>query len=84
MTKIRILHEDCDATLADDKGLPTSAFLITYIDEGREKYDIAMCHKQVELFDYYYDKYKKNLKSFTQTAGNIKPILYKGPAKTED
>ena len=81
MTKIRILHEDCDPTLADDKSLPTSAFLITYIEDGREKYDIAMCNKQVELFDHYYDKYKKNLKSFTQTAGNIKPKLYNGPKK---
>ena len=43
MTKIRVLQEDCDPELGDDKSLPYTCYLITYNDkEGNKKYDLAV------------------------------------------
>ena len=36
-------------------------------------YDIAVAGKAVDLFDHYYDKYKKGFKKFTQTEGRLTP-----------
>ena len=59
---ITVLHEDCDPTLANDKKLPYSAYLVEYKKEDRIAYDISIAGSQVLLFDHYYDKYKKILK----------------------
>ena len=82
MSDIRIIYRDCDPTKAEDKTLPTSAFLIEYVVDGVTKYDITVCNKQVDMFDYYWDRYKSNLKSFTQAAGNVKPKLWNPPKET--
>lgn len=70
---MKILHEKCDRKLAEDKGLPYTAFLVQYEIEGKLTYDIAMSSKASELFDHYYDKYKKDFKKFTQSAGTVDP-----------
>ena len=49
-----IVHEDCDPTVAKDKKLPYTAFIVEYMREGRIAYDIAVSTSQVELFDTYY------------------------------
>ena len=36
---IRILHEDCDPRVANDKKLPYSAYLVEYKKEDRIAYD---------------------------------------------
>jgi hypothetical protein len=71
--KIAIIHEDCDPQLAEDKGLPTSAFLVTYKLDGRVCYDIAMANKQVDLFDHYWDHYRYDFMTFKQTEGTRNP-----------
>jgi hypothetical protein len=40
-----------------------------------------MAAKQVEIFDYYWDKYREDLLTFNQTQGRISPKLwgYKAP-----
>ena len=73
---MKILHEDCDPTLADDKSLPTSAFLVEYIQGETTHYDIVSSAKKVDIFDHYWDKYKKDLLNITQTEGRIRPNLY--------
>ena len=70
---LKILHEKCDPKLADNKKLPYTSFLIEYVEEEKTYYDITMCQKGVELFDHYYDKYKKGLKGWKQTAGQVNP-----------
>ena len=71
-----ILHEACDPTLAQDKKLPYTSYLVEYMREGRIAYDISIASSKVELFDEYYDKYKKDFKQFTQTEGRINPTLW--------
>ena len=80
---IRILHEDCDPTVANDKKLPYSAYLVEYKKEDRIAYDVSIAGSQVLLFDHYYDKYKKDFKSFKQSAGTINPTLWNPPTKAK-
>ena len=73
---MNILNEDCDPTLAQDKTLPYNAYLVEYIKEDRIAYDLATCGTSVELFDEYYDKYKKNFKTLKQAEGKVNPVLW--------
>ena len=73
---MKIIHEKCDPKAAEDRELPYTAYLIEYKVEGNPTYDIAMGDSQVELFDTYYDKYKKDFVGFKQTEGRIRPNLY--------
>ena len=75
-TFMRVIHEKCDPKLADDRKLPYTAYLVQYEVEGKETYDIAMGTSQVEIFDHYYDKYKKALKWLKQTQGTVRPNLW--------
>ena len=77
---MRVIHEKCDPKLAEDRKLPYTAYLIQYEVEGKETYDIAMGTGQVELFDHYYDKYKKGLKWMKQTQGTMRPNLWNANA----
>ena len=66
MSDVQVLHEDCDPTLANDKKLPYSAYIVEYKKEDRIAYDISMASSQVLLFDHYYDKYKKDFKTLNK------------------
>jgi len=80
---MRILHEDCDSKLAQDKQLPYTAFLVCYKkDDGALHHDISMAGTQVELFDHYYDKYKKGFQWMKQSEGRINPALWKARTAT--
>ena len=78
---MKILHENCDRKLADDRELPYTAFLVQYELEGKVSYDIAMSSKASELFDHYYDKYKKDFRRFDATAGMVDPRRWNDPMK---
>ena len=80
---MNILHEDCDPTLAKDTKLPYNTYVVEYTKENRIAYDIAMSSSSVEVFDLYYDKYKKDFKTFKQTAGIINPTLWNPPKKAK-
>tara|TARA_B100001094_G_scaffold7450_1_gene6667 strand:+ start:2538 stop:2828 length:291 start_codon:yes stop_codon:yes gene_type:complete len=77
---MRVIHEKCDPKLADDRKLPYTAYLVQYEVEGNPNYDIAIGDSQVEIFDHYYDKYKKSLKWLKQTQGTVRPNLWNQPA----
>ena len=80
MTKIRILQEDCDPELGDDKSLPYTCYLITYKDkEGNTKYDLAVGNKQVDIFDHYWDKYRDNFVTMRQSGGAVNPKMWNAP-----
>ena len=69
-----ILHEKCDPKLAQDKKLPYTAYLVQYEVDGKVHHDIAVAGAAVELFDTYYDKYKKDFKWVGHKI-NTKPCL---------
>ena len=76
---MKILHEKCDPKLADDRNLPYTAFLVQYELEGKAAYDIAVSTKAVEIFDHYYDKYKKDFRRFDATSGTVDPRRWNDP-----
>ena len=73
---MRLIQEKCDPKAADDRQLPYTAYIIEYKVEGKSTYDIAMGDSQVEIFDTYYDKYKKDFVGFKQTEGRQRPNLW--------
>ena len=77
---VTIIQEKCDPKAADDKQLPNNAYLIQYEVEGKVVHDIAMAQKAVDIFDQYYDKYKKGFKWLKQTGGTVRPNLWNAPA----
>ena len=42
---MKIIHENCDPELANDKTLPNNAFLIEYKIDGTSYYDISAAAK---------------------------------------
>jgi len=79
--KIRIIHKDCDPCVADDKSLPYTAYLVEYYEDGRRKHDLVTCNKKLDIFDYYWDKYREGLIKFTQAEGRVNPKLWSPPKK---
>ena len=77
---ITVIHEQCDLEKDNNTKLPYTAYLVQYEVEGKETYDIAMGSGQVEIFDAYYDKYKKGFKWLKQTQGTTRPNLWNQPA----
>ena len=73
---VTVIAEKCDPKAAEDKSLPYTAYLIQYEHEGKIEYDIAMGQKAVDIFDHYYDKYKKGFKWLRQSGGTQKPNLW--------
>ena len=76
---MKIIHQDCDPSLADDRSLPYTAYLIEYLQDGITKFDISYGNKQVELFDYYWDHYRNDLINMIQTEGRVNPKLWQNP-----
>lgn len=73
---MKIIHTECDPTLAQDKTLPYTAYLIEYLQDGITKFDIAVGDKKSEIFDHYWDNYKSDFKNMTQTEGRINPRIW--------
>ena len=75
------IAKDCDPSLAEDRSLPYTAYLVEYLQDGITKFDIAFGNKRVEIFDYYWDNYRHDLINMTQTEGRVNPKLYNAPKK---
>ena len=73
---ITVIHEKCDLEKDNNTKLPYTAYLIQYEVEGKIEHDIAMGSKAVDIFDHYYDKYKKGFKWLKQSKGTQKPNLW--------
>ena len=75
---MNILHTECNPEMAKDRKLPYNSYLVCYMGEDQVlKHDIAMSGTAVELFDTYYDKYKKGFQWLKQTEGRVTPALWK-------
>ena len=42
----KIIHQDCDPTLADDRSLPYTAYLVEYLQDGMTHFDIVSAGKK--------------------------------------
>ena len=82
MKQLKVIHKECDPTLAQDRTLPYTAYIVEYVQDGITKFDIVTASKQVEIFDYYWDNYRSDCKNMTQTEGRANPKLWgnKGPS----
>ena len=76
LMSINVLHEKCDLEKDNNTKLPYTAYVIQYELEGELVHDIAMGSKAVDIFDHYYDKYKKGFKWLRQSKGTQKPNLW--------
>jgi hypothetical protein len=70
---LKILHENCDPKLAEDRTLPYNAFIVTYQVNNEINYDITTADKRVDLFDFYWDKYREGLIGWKQSEGRMSP-----------
>ena len=79
----QILLENTTLEKADDKSFPSDAYLVWYNVEGNETLDVTRSAKKSNIFDMYYDKYKKDLKRIDYGPGTINPTQwgYKSPEK---
>jgi len=80
---MKILHQNCDPELANDRSLPYNAYLVTYEIDGAIAYDLVIPDKQVEIFDYYWDRYREGLKGWKQSEGRVNPKLWGNKPKEE-
>ena len=78
-SKIKILHQDCDPTLADDTSLPQHAYLVEYLVEGLTKFDLVISAKKVDIFDHYWDKYRDKFVTMRQSGGQVNPKMWNAP-----
>ena len=78
---MKVLKQNCDPKDALDKSLPYTAFLVEYKKDNKPVYDLAIAGKATDLFDYYYDLYKKDFVKFTQSEGRINPKLWNDPTQ---
>ena len=81
---MKIVHENCDLEKCNIVTLPNTAYVVTYKVDGNECNDITISQKKVEIFDHYYDKYKKDLINIVQAKGTANPKLWKGVSEKTD
>lgn len=67
--------------MAGDRTLPYTAYIVTYLDDEQYNYDIVVSDKQVDIFDYYWDKYKEGLIGWKQSEGRVNPKSWCSPIK---
>ena len=80
---MNFIHRDCDPSLAQDRSLPYIAYLVEYLQDGMTHFDIVSSSKRVEIFDHYWDLYRHDLISITQTEGRVNPKLWNNKPKEE-
>ena len=72
-----ILLEKTTLEKAQDKKLPTDAFNVFYVVEGKEHIDVTRSEKMANVFDMYYDRYGKGVvQKIEYGHGTIRPNLW--------
>jgi len=73
----QVILEKTTHDKANDRGLPTDAFNITYVVEGKQYLDVVRSEKMMNVFDRYYDKYGKGaVQKIDYGHGTIRPNLW--------
>tara|TARA_B100000927_G_scaffold57643_1_gene44502 strand:- start:1825 stop:2100 length:276 start_codon:yes stop_codon:yes gene_type:complete len=83
MELMNILKENCDPKKENNAKLPYNAYLVQYVVGEESRWDLTMCHKQSDIFDHYYDKYKKVL-AIVQSEGKVSPKLWRDPNELKE
>ena len=78
---MKIIHKDCDPSLAEDRSLPYNCYLVTYKMDGSICHDLIITDKKVDIFDYYWDRYREDFITFKQSEGRTNPKLWDPPKK---
>jgi|TARA_B100000035_G_scaffold97483_1_gene82683 hypothetical protein len=76
---LKFIHKECDPSVATDRSLPYTAYLVEYLQDGMTKFDIVSAAKKVDIFDYYWDLYGHDFVTMTQTEGRANPKLWIDP-----
>ena len=79
-----IILEKTTREKAEDKKLPTDAFNVFYVVEGKEHLDVTRSEKMMNIFDMYFDIYGKGaVQKIEYGHGTIRPNLWgvKAPEK---
>ena len=72
-----IILEKTTLEKAEDRGLPTDAFNVTYVVEGETRLDVTRSEKMANVFDMYYDRYGKDaVQKIDYGCGTIRPNLW--------
>lgn len=79
---MKILHQNCDPELANDRSLPYNCYIVTYEIDGASAYDLVIVNKQMDIFDYYWDRYREGLKGWKQSEGRVNPKIWGHQAQT--
>tara|TARA_R100000005_G_C4932057_1_gene160566 strand:- start:586 stop:858 length:273 start_codon:yes stop_codon:yes gene_type:complete len=82
-TQLKIIKEDCDPNVDNTSDLPNNCYLVTYNKDGAVTHDLVAAAKQSEIFDNYYDKYKKDFVFMRQSEGRANPKLWGNPSPKE-
>ena len=73
----QIVLENTTPEKANDRQLPSDAFNVTYIVDGKEHLDVTRSEKMANVFDMYYDKYGKGaIQSINYGHGTTRPNLW--------
>ena len=80
---MKVLHQNCDPEAANDRTLPYNSYLVTYEIDGALAYDLVIANKGVEIFDYYWDRYRDGIKGWKQSEGRVNPKLWGNKPKEE-
>ena len=72
-----IILEKTTQQKAFDRSLPTDAFNVFYIVDGKEHIDVTRSEKMANVFDMYYDRYGKDVvQKIDYGHGTIRPNLW--------
>ena len=72
----QVLLENTSLEKAKDKSFPSDAYLVWYNVDGSELLDLTRSAKKANIFDMYYDKYRKDLKRIEYGSGTINPTQW--------
>tara|TARA_B100001939_G_scaffold327940_1_gene322744 strand:+ start:119 stop:385 length:267 start_codon:yes stop_codon:yes gene_type:complete len=81
---VKILRQDCDPSLAEDRSFPYTAYLVEYKQDGMTRFDLVTAPKRVDIFDYYWDLYRHDFVTMNQTEGRANPKLWTDPLSKKD
>ena len=73
-----IIKTGCSPDAADDKTLPTNAYLLELKKDGETWFDIVM-GESVGIFDTYYDMFGNVMQKMSYTKGTRQPATFENP-----
>ena len=73
-----IIKTGCTPDAADDKTLPTNAYLLELKKDGDTWFDIVM-GESVGIFDTYYDLFGDVMQKMSYTSGTRQPATFQNP-----